>query len=93
MSAHVSSRFDQFDGYYSVRFSGVEFARFAPSPIWSDYANSMQDTEDFSYVFVTTNTHTPPPEPGEFTGVWCEHRWADGSCVFCNKPRILGDPS
>lgn len=46
------SKFDQFDGYYSVRFSGVEFARFAPSSIWSDYARSMQDVDDFSYAFI-----------------------------------------
>lgn len=51
----ADSRFDSFDGYYSVRFSGVEFARFAPSPVWSDYAKSMENTPDFSYAFVPTS--------------------------------------
>lgn len=57
-SDYTPSRFDYFDGYYSVRFSGIEFARFAPSPAWSDYAKSMQGVDDFSYVFVST-----PPTP------------------------------
>lgn len=55
----VPSRFDFFDGYYSVRFSGAEFARFAPSPVWSEYAKAMTDDPNFSYVFVSTAPEVP----------------------------------
>ena len=54
------SKFDQFHGYYSVRFSGIEFARFAPSPVWSEYANAMQHVPDFSYSFVATEPRNIP---------------------------------
>lgn len=51
----MESMFDKFGGYYVAMFDGIEFARFAPSNVWSDYANSMKNDESFSYEFVVTD--------------------------------------
>lgn len=50
----AESLFDEFGGYYSVLFGGIEYARFAPSNEWSAYAELMKSVPDFSYVFIKT---------------------------------------
>ena len=52
----MESMFDKFGGYYVAKFDGIEFARFAPSNVWSEYATLMTDLhDDFSYEFVVTD--------------------------------------
>lgn len=63
-----NSRFNAFGGYYSVRFSGIEFARFAPSDRWSEYAKSMENDPAFSYVFVSTDAAETATEEGVVEG-------------------------
>lgn len=48
------STFDYFGGYYSALMEGIEFARFAPSPLWSEIAQTLENRygKDFSYVWV-----------------------------------------
>lgn len=85
------SRFDNFGGYYSARFSGVEFARFAPSNVWSDYAASMKDVEDFSYAFVATDADvTSPGQPAEKVTPSDEALQAAG---FAKRYRLCGHPA
>lgn len=61
----VPSRFEHYGGYYSVRFGGVEVARFAPSNRWSDYAQSMENDPAFSYAFVSTDAPNARPASDE----------------------------
>lgn len=61
-NAEKDSWFDGAGGYYSVRIDGLEVARFAPSPRWSEYAASMSDNPDWSYTFVSTLSNTPVKE-------------------------------
>lgn len=91
-----ASKFDDFNGYYCVRFSGIEFARFAPSTIWSEYAGSMKGVKDFSYTFVPTETGPEPLPPRllkhlvmpkheipdvDVTSPWGSPIWCKGSSV------------
>lgn len=46
------SLFDQFGGYYSARLDGVEVARFAPSPHWSNYVEFADGLQGWSYVWI-----------------------------------------
>lgn len=55
-----ASVFDEFGGHYSVRIEGVEYARFAPSPHWSDYFASVAEQPGFSYVWVPGKGDTSP---------------------------------
>lgn len=67
------SRFDKYGGYYSARFSGIEFARFAPSDIWSEYATRMKETAgDFTYAFVATDMGEPAKTETEKMYLVCE---------------------
>lgn len=50
--ASIPSKFDDFDGYYSARLHGTEFARFAPSPAWTKFADSLEGNGNFSYAYV-----------------------------------------
>jgi hypothetical protein len=46
--------FEDFNGYYAVFSDGVEFARFAPSPMWEDFAKSIRFDNSITYKFVST---------------------------------------
>lgn len=45
--------FDNFGGYYSVCVEGVEVARFAPGPVWSEYANMIDGIQGYSFTWVS----------------------------------------
>lgn len=51
------SKFDDFAGYYVVLYRGLEVARWAPSPQWSDFATTyLKDNPDYSYTWVSPNS-------------------------------------
>lgn len=45
-----ASLFDDFGGYYSVLRDGIEVARWAPSPLWSDFAATLSDDHSYTWV-------------------------------------------
>lgn len=57
----TDSMFDEAGGYYSAMVNGIEYAKFAPSSVWTRVSHemSLMYGEDFTFKWVRTACDDP----------------------------------